>query len=387
MSHLSARLRRPLETVIREGHPWVYRDALERFDAPPGATLQIHDRRGRFLATGLAEAGPIGARIFSLQRELIGPRLYRSRLSRAIESRALFIKDDTTAYRLLHGEGDRLPGFVVDRYADHLVLRPDGAAASARAEELGEILSDAAGELGVKTILLREGRGERLRVRPLYGEAPTGPVLVEEHGMKLWANLLRGQKTGLFLDHRESRRRVRAISRNLRVLNLYSYNGGFSVAAALGGAQRITSVDIAAEALEDAALNFELNGLPNDTHRRVPADVARFLAEDDEGPFDLVIADPPSFAPNERAVEPALRNYRALHHGSLSRVITGGYYLAASCSSHITQAAFEETVREAARELGIVLQLVDRWGAPEDHPRLAAFPEGDYLSCALYRRL
>lgn len=387
MAEYSARLRRPLETVIREGHPWVYRDALERFDAPPGATLHIHDRRGRFLATGLAEAGPIGARVFSLQRELIGPRLYRSRLSRAIESRALFIKDDTTAYRLLHGEGDRLPGFVVDRYADHLVLRPDGEAARARAEELGEILSDSASELGVTTILLREGRGESLRVRPLLGEPPSAPIVAEEHGMKLYANLLRGQKTGLFLDHRESRHRVRRMARGLRVLNLYSYNGGFSVAASIGGAQRVTSVDIAADALDDAALNFELNGLSNDTHRRVPADVARFLAEDDEGPFDLVIADPPSFAPNERAVEPALRNYRGLHLGSLRRVIAGGYYLAASCSSHITQVDFEETVRDAARELGLVLQLVDRWGAPEDHPRLMAFPEGDYLSCALYRRL
>jgi 23S rRNA (cytosine1962-C5)-methyltransferase len=382
-----AKLKKPLERRLRQGHPWVYRDALEPFSATPGEAVAIVDKRGKLVGVGLAEAGPIGARVFSLRDEEIGRRLFTSRIARALELRARLAPAETDAIRLVHGEGDRLPGFVVDKYGEYAVLKPDGAAALSRAEEFAEALEPFLEGLGVRHLLLRTGRGASLEVRALVGALPEAALEVREHGMTLAADLVRGQKTGLFLDHRESRAMTRRLARDLRVLNLYSYNGGFSVAAGLGGALRVTSVDVAEGAIRDAEANFARNGLDAARHRAVVADVPRFLAEDAEGPFDLIVADPPSFAPNERVVEKAVESYVALHEACLRKLLPGGLYLAASCSSHVGQARFEETLLEGAGRAGALLQVIDRWGAPFDHPRLLAFPEGDYLSCVLARRL
>jgi 23S rRNA (cytosine1962-C5)-methyltransferase len=169
----------------------------------------------------------------------------------------------------------------------------------------------------------------------------------------------------------------------MRVLNLYSYTGGFSVAAALGHASEVTSVDVAPAAIELARENFQLNQLTT-KHNAVCSDVMEFLASD-RGQYDLVIADPPSFAPNEASVARAEQSYAALHRESLARVVDGGLYLAASCSSHISRDMFDHTLKEAARESGHVLQVLERNGAPFDHPRLLAFPEGDYLKVLLTR--
>jgi 23S rRNA (cytosine1962-C5)-methyltransferase len=167
------------------------------------------------------------------------------------------------------------------------------------------------------------------------------------------------------------------------VLNLYSYTGGFSVAAALGGATAVTSVDVAPAAIALARENFELNDLRT-PHQAICSDVSEFL-EGEPSVHDLVIADPPSFAPNEASVARAEQSYAALHRASLSRVVDGGLYLAASCSSHISREMFEHTLLQAARESGHVLQVLERSGAPFDHPRLLAFPEGDYLKVLLLR--
>jgi 23S rRNA (cytosine1962-C5)-methyltransferase len=206
--------------------------------------------------------------------------------------------------------------------------------------------------------------------------------------MVLRADLARGQKTGLFLDHRESRRRVRELSRGLRVLNLYGYTGAFSVAAGLGGALEVDTVDAARPALAVAEENWARNGLPAGAHRTHARDVPEFLADMRARGrrWDLVIADPPSFAPNEASVPGALKSYRALHRACLRVLEPGGLYLAASCSSHVDRSAFDRTLREAAEKIGVV-QVLERSGAPADHPSLAAFPEGDYLKVTLARWL
>ena len=205
--------------------------------------------------------------------------------------------------------------------------------------------------------------------------------------MTLRADLRAGQKTGLFLDQRESRWRVRAMARGLRVLNLYGYTGGFSVAAGLGGARAVTTVDVAPGAVTLAQETWEANSLDAATHRAVTADVQDFVATEARrgARYDLVIADPPSFAPREDALEAALKTYRALHTGCLGLVAPGQWYLAGSCSSHVTRAAFVDTLREAALRARKVLQVVDHWGPPPDHPTLAAFPEGEYLKNILVR--
>jgi 23S rRNA (cytosine1962-C5)-methyltransferase len=216
---------------------------------------------------------------------------------------------------------------------------------------------------------------------------PDGPFEVREHGMKLLVDVVQGQKTGLFLDHRPSRWRVRQLSRDLEVLNLYGYTGAFSVAAGLGGARAVDTVDLAAPALGLAERSWALNLLGPKAHRCHAADVPAYLegAAREGRRWDLVIADPPSFAARESAVEAAVGAYRKLHAACLGLLRPGGLYLGASCSSHVRREAFEQTLLDAAGKLRRPLQLLDSWSAGPDHPRLPAFPEGDYLKAVLVR--
>jgi 23S rRNA (cytosine1962-C5)-methyltransferase len=382
------RLTKALERVVHEGHPWVFAEALEG-DATPGAVTTLLDRGDGFLARGIAEEGAIGLRVWTNdRREALDATLVRARLELAARLRERMIDDDTSAYRLVHGEGDRLPGVVVDVYAAteaaqrYAVMRFDGAVSDA--SFVRDALIAWLRERGIDTLLHKHGRKGETRVDVVFGEAPREILAVRERGMTLLADLMHGQKTGLFLDHRESRFRVRQLARGLRVLNLYAYTGGFSIAAGLGGADHVTTVDVAPNAVALADEGWRRNGLDSARHRAVAADVPTFLA-DDEARFDLIVADPPSFAPSERATPAALEAYTKLHASCLARLELGGSYLAASCSSHVRGSDFEATLREGARKARKRLQVLDRWGGAPDHPRLIAFPEGDYLDCVLTR--
>lgn len=384
---IRVRLRKPLERSVRSGHPWLYREALEGFEAAPGSVVAVLDKAGRVIARGLAEEGPIAVRVFTARDEPLDDALLAQRVSAAFALRARVVPPATDGYRLLHGEGDRLPGVVCDRYGPYAVLKLDGAAASAWQTRIVEALRASLAEIGVHSLLLRSGKKHAQQSELLYGEAPPDEITIEEHGMKLCANLWRGQKTGLFLDHRESRRRVRTLAAGLRVLNLYGYTGGFSVAAGLGGAREVTTIDSAAPALALAERSWLRNGLEPARHRSHAADVPELLARlaQQRERFDLIVADPPSFAPNAQSKPAALHSYAALHAACLPLLAPGGYYLAASCSSHISTEEFEATLREGARQSRRVLQILERSGAPADHPRLLAFPEGDYLKVVLAR--
>lgn len=384
---IRVRLRRPLERAIRSGHPWIWRDALEPFDAAPGVVVEVMGKGGRPLARGLADAGPIGLRVFTTRDEAVDQALFLRRVGDALALRARVVPVGTDAYRLLHGEGDRWPGVVCDRYGAHAVLRLDGEAAHAWQPRIVEWLRAPLAAIGVRSLLVRGERKRGDAVELAWGEAPPDEVAVAEHGMRLSANLWRGQKTGLFLDHRESRRRVRELAREARVLDLYAYTGGFSVAAGLGGAAHVTTVDVAAPALEHAAKSWALNGLDAARHATRTGDAGEVLGELARAGqrYDVVIADPPSFAPNEVAKPAALESYAELHRGVLAVLAPGALYLAASCSSHVGREDFDATLREGARRARRVLQVLDRWGAPADHPRLLAFPEGDYLKVSLLR--
>lgn len=383
MSELSIRLFKPLERTISAGHPWVFRDALERVDAPLGTIATVLSRGGVFVARGYLGEGPIALRVLTTADEPVDAAFFARRIQSAMSLRKSMLPSDTDAYRLLHGEGDRLPGVVCDVYGRHAVIQLDGGGARALAPLVIPTLIDALRTLGVEHVLERQGRGDEKRVVALLGPLPREPAVVTERGMRLAVNLVTGQKTGMFLDHRESRARVRELSRGKRVLNLYSYTGGFSVAAALGGARSVTSVDVAPAAIELARENFTHNQLTV-PHVAVCSDVMEFLASD-TNEYDVVVADPPSFAPNEASVARAEQSYAALHRASLARVADGGLYVAASCSSHISREMFEQTLMQAARESGHVVQVLERSGAPFDHPRLLAFPEGDYLKVLLTR--
>ncbi|UJR78889.1 Ribosomal RNA large subunit methyltransferase I [Sandaracinus amylolyticus] len=378
------RLRRPLRAALEAGHPWIWRDALDAFDLEPGTVVRIVDDRGP-VATGLAEQGPIGVRVLSTRPITIDATFFAERIARAASLRDRVVPPDTDAYRLVHGEGDGVPGVVVDVYAHWAVVQLDGAASERWRDAL--VAGVRAARPALRGILVRTGRREQKKIELADGEAPPPYVDVREHGMVLRGDLAHGQKTGLFLDHRESRFRVRQLARGLRVLNLYGYTGGFSIGAGLGGAIEVDTVDVAPAALELAQQSWALNGLtaPHRTHARdVPELLEEARARGQR--WDLIIADPPSFAPNEASLPAAIKSYRALHRACLRALEPNGLYLAASCSSHVDRATFDRTLREAAEKIGPV-QVLERWGAPADHPRLAAFPEGDYLKVVLARRL
>jgi 23S rRNA (cytosine1962-C5)-methyltransferase len=384
---LSVRLRKPLERSLRAGHPWLYREAIEGFEGEPGTPIRILDKTGRFVAAGLCESGPIAVRVFAVEDRPIDDSLFKQRIAAAFELRAQLALPDTDAYRLLHGEGDRLPGVVCDRYGTCAVLKLDGDAALALRDTWTRLLRDPLRELGVETLLVRSGRKAEQHVEVAWGEAPAREVQVRERGMQLVANLYEGQKTGLFLDHRETRARVRQLAAERTVLNLYGYTGGFSIAAGLGGATHVTTVDLAKPALALAEQSWRANALAPDRHRTRAGDVASLLgaAAQSGERYSLIVSDPPNFAPRQSAVPQALAAYEALHAGVFRLLEPGGYYVAASCSSHVDRAAFEETLQRGAAKARRIVQVLERSGAPADHPRILGFPEGDYLKVALMR--
>ncbi len=384
MQDVTATLIKPLARVIAAGHPWVYRDALGPFDAAPGTVVTVRDRDRRFVGRGIAESGPIAVRIWTTRDEIVDEAFVRRRVRDAIALRRRFAPPHTDAVRLLHGEGDRLGGAVCDRYADVGVLALDGEGVRSWRDALVSALVE---EARVTGLVLRTGRRGAKQVEVAFGEVPDAPIEVIEHGMRLSVDLFRGQKTGLFLDHRESRRMVRSIAEGMRVLNLYGYTGGFSIAAGLGGARHVATVDVAEGALAFAREGWAKNGLAPSAHETFAEDVPAFLerARAETRTWDLIVSDPPSFAPKKGAKDAALKSYRALHRSCLRMIGEGGLYLAASCSSHVGRDAFEQTVRDGAEKAGVVLQVLGRWGAAPDHPRLLAFPEGDYLKVVLCR--
>ncbi len=380
------RLKKPIERVVAHGHPWIFAEALQSGGHAPGEVVRVLDRRGRYLATGLAESGPIGVRIFTRDEDQrVGGALFHERVAAAFDLRDRVVPAGTDGYRLLHGEGDALPGVVLDRYGRFAVLKLDGAAIVAWKKAVIEALRAPLQRIGVENLIFREGRGADKRSSTIWGTVPSEAVEIREHAMILLADLCHGQKTGMFFDHRPGRHRVRALSAGRRVLNLFGYTGGFSVAAGLGGAREVVTVDSAAPAVELASRAWQLNGLPAGEHRGCPVEVAPYLASLGEKKFDFVIADPPSFAPRQSVRPQALKAYRALHRACLRSVSPGGDYLAASCSSHIDREDFENTLREAAHAEQKILQVLDRWGAGSDHPTPLGFSEGNYLKSVLVR--
>jgi 23S rRNA (cytosine1962-C5)-methyltransferase len=382
----TATLRKSLERALVSGHPWVFREALTDFDAAPGEVVTVRDGRGRFVARGIADGGAIGVRVFATRDEPVDARLLAVRVREAAALRARVVPADTDAYRLVHGEGDRLPGFVCDVYGAYATVQLDGAGAEAWRGPFLDALAPVLAERGVETVLVRTGRRAARTVECVRGPQPPPLVAVRERGMTLLVDLVGGQKTGLFLDHRESRAEVRGLARGARVLNLYGYTGGFSIAAGLGGAAGVTTVDIAPRAIELAEETWRRNGLP-DTHRAVVSDVPEFLAAAAARGerWDVVVCDPPSFAPSERALAAALEGYRSLHRACLKVLAPGGLYVAASCSSHVDRDDFDATLRDVPLRPGAVLQVLSRGGGAADHPRLSAFPEGDYLKVVVAR--
>jgi 23S rRNA (cytosine1962-C5)-methyltransferase len=381
-------LKKPIEAQVRAGHPWVFRDALA---TPPrlrdGATVVLRARDRRPLGLGFWDAhSPIAVRL--LTEKLGGDgdlgRLVTDRLGTALARRLEQLAPAATnAFRWVHGEADRLPGLHVDLYADVAAVRFDGAGARAFYRDLPARLQAgraAAQAPPLQAIIDREGR------KLMDGRAVT-ELEVRENGLTFVVDLVRGQKGGLFLDQRDNRAEVGRRAQARSVLNLFGYTGGFSLYAAAGGARRTDTVDVARPALEAARRNFTRNGLPVDRERTGlhAQDAFEFLAaaatRGDR--WDIVISDPPSFAPRHSALPAARRAYRRLHQMAAAVTAPGGTFCPASCSSHFSRDEFMASVEDGVRAAGRKFRLQSLRGAGFDHPVVPWFPEGDYLKFAI----
>lgn len=390
-------LRKDLARHLRAGHPWVFRKAVERAPARlPAGTIVDVTEDGRFVARGYYDPhSAISVRILTREpAEAIDAAFWRRRVARAVALRRELVRD-TTGYRVVHGEGDGLPGVVADRYDRHVVLKLYSAGLTPHRAEIVEALH--AEQEGVAGVFGRdeiprddqdEGEGGG-GGRVLWGAEPPERIAIDEHGMKVLVDARRGQKTGHFLDQRENRRMVRDLARGrAEALNLFGYTGGFSVAAALGGAGHVVTVDVDRDAIALARENFRANGLDPADHAFAAEDCFELLARyKREGRrFDLVVCDPPAFAKSQKAVEGALAGYASLNRAALAVLAPGGLLVTASCSARVSAEQFADAVKEAAYKARVDLALVAETRQPPDHPVSLQFREGRYLKCMVLRR-
>jgi len=373
---------------VRAGHPWVYRSDLLRAAGEAGDVVRVEDRRGRFL--GYAFYNPrseIALRVAE-RREGVGidGAWFGSRLRAALEYRA-GLGIDGDAYRLLHAEADGVPGLVADVYGEHVVLQVGSAAVERRLELVVRALAELLSPAGV---LLRGDAGSRRReglrrtVAVLHGKVPEA-VVVREGPVRYRVPLWRGQKTGAFLDQRENRLAAGRHARG-RVLDVFSYGGGFALHAARRAAS-VEAVDSSAAALEQARENARLNGLGNLSFVEANAfDLLRARSDAGEA-YDTVILDPPAFARTRRDLPRAARAYKEINLRAMKLLAPGGVLVTCSCSYHLSREAMEGVLRSAAADAGRSLRVLEWRGQAADHPEVLNIPETRYLKCAVLERL
>ncbi len=388
---LHLRVTAAAERAVRAGHPWVFSESILSQNAPgeSGNLAAIYDRKNRFLALGLFDPhSPLRVRILQQGKPaLLDVNWWRHRLRSAVDKRAGMFGDDTTGYRLIHGESDGWPALVLDRYADTLVLKCYSSAWLPRLPSLLPLLRQ---EIPHQRLVLRLSRNIQKPARQyanltdaaiLNGSPIEEPVVFFENGFRFEADVLRGQKTGFFLDQRENRGQAASLAKGRRVLNAFSYSGGFSIYAAGGGARSVTDLDISPHALESARRNFVLNQnidpLRSCPHEQIQADAFAWLENKGRAQFDMVIVDPPSLARKATDRAGAMLAYDRLVSRALWRLRPKGILLACSCSAHVAADDYFRLVCQAATRSRRPWNEMRRTQHPADHP--AGFPEAAYL--------
>lgn len=386
------KLKKGREKWLLEGHPWVFRAAVaqEPKGQPNGKIIDVVDWRGVFVGKGFYNAhSSIPVRVLSLnESEAIDDGWLHRRLGRAFSLRArAFDGEHTSAFRLVHSENDGLPGLVVDRYGEYLVVQIHTLGMDRWRDAIVAFLAEQPDVRGVferSDVGAREGEGlDTLPVGVLAGEEPPEKVAFVENGLQFLCDVHGGQKTGFFLDQRDNRATVAAFCQDAKVLNCFSYSGGFSVFAAHGGAESVESVDASEPALKLAEENLSLNGFDPAQNRCVQANVFDHLkACKAEGrTFDVVVVDPPAFAKSSGALKRASRAYVRLNKMALDVLNPGGILVSASCSSAVDYESFFGYLRLASAEARRELRVFQTHLGSVDHPSLVAFPEGRYLKC------
>lgn len=389
---MKIRLNSGREKSLQRLHPWVFASAIQKADLESaagiasGATVDLLSSEGQFLARAAwSPRSQIRARAWTFADEAVDADFFRARIRAAIQRREMLgAMKDSNACRLIHAESDGLPGLIVDRYGDLLVMQSLTAGAEFWKETFASLLLE---ETGLKDLYersdadVRELEGLLPSVGVLHGSVSEDPIEVMEHNIKFLVDVQHGHKTGFYLDQRANRRRVGEMAGERDVLNCFCYTGGFSLHALSNGARSVTSVDSSADALVLLEKNIQLNQFPADRHSSLEGDVFQLLRKfrDANRSFDLIVLDPPKFAPTAAHAEKAARAYKDINLLAFKLLRPGGLLFTFSCSGGIDAALFQKIVASAALDAGVQAQVVEHLSQGGDHPVSLHFPEGAYL--------
>ena len=384
------------EKSLLRRHPWIFSGAIQTMDGEPasGSTVNLLSHNKQFLArASYSQNSQIRARAWTFEEEDVDKEFFRKRIRQAIEIRRRSnVESQTNAYRLIYAESDGIPGLIVDKYNDVLVLQSLTAGAEHWKETLADILIE---ETGITTIYersdadVRELEGLQPKVGLLRGNL-SSPALsnvegfifpISENNLQFKVNFQSGHKTGYYLDQRINRLRVRELAKDKDVLDCFCYTGGFTVNALAGGAKSVLSVDSSADALELCKENIVLNNLPADKHSTLEGDVFQLLRKfrDENRSFDMIILDPPKFAPTSAHADKATRAYKDINLLAFKLLRPGGTLVTFSCSGGIDAGLFQKIVAGSALDAGVDAQIVEHVSQGSDHPISLHFPEGAYL--------
>ncbi|MEO7727591.1 MAG: class I SAM-dependent methyltransferase [Burkholderiales bacterium] len=378
------------EKSLKRRHPWVFSGAVAKLtgEPEPGETVEIHSSEGEFLA--VAACNPqsnIIARVWDWNKHEIDAAFFRERIARAVALRAHLLPTTDTV-RIVHAESDGLPGVVIDRYAETVVLQ----LSSAGATRWRDAIADAVMEVVQPHTIYERSDADVLALEGLHpsvgllrGAAPAAPMLVYEAGALFEVDVPHGHKTGFYLDQRANRMRVREVAERREVLDCFAYTGGFSVNALAGGASKVTAIDSSGPALELLKRNVAHNKLA--ATECIEGDVFQLLRKmrDHARSFDLIVLDPPKFAPTAAHAEKASRAYKDINLLAFKLLRPGGLLFTFSCSGGVPRELFQKIVAGAALDAGVDAQIVEHMSAGADHPVALNFPEGDYLKGLICR--
>ncbi len=384
-------LKRGREESLLRFHPWVFSGAIADVQGNPseGDLVAVHASDGSFMAYGHYQIGSIAVRVLSFDDSALRPDFWEVMISRAFQVRkscGLHHENDTDCYRLVHGEGDNLPGLIIDYYNGVCVMQAHSVGMFRAKKQITEALKKVYGD-DLKAVYDKSSgtapykAGLELIDGYLYRreDFKEDELAVLENGHKFLVNWTDGQKTGFFLDQRENRALVGSVSKGRNVLNLFCYTGGFSIYALAAGAAHVDSVDSSKKAMMMVDRNVALNGFEPERHTSLCCDAIDYLKDVPEGKYDLMIVDPPAFAKHRGALKNALRAYQRLNAAAISKVAPGGFVFTYSCSQVVDKEAFALAVFSAAAQAGRTVRILDRLNQPCDHSVNIYHPEGEYL--------
>lgn len=384
-------LKKGREESLRRFHPWVFSGAIAQIQGNPseGDIVAVHASDGSFMAFGHYQVGSIAVRVLSFDADVLSPDFWVEMLSRALQVRiscGLHGNSDTTCYRLVHGEGDNLPGLIIDYYDGVCVMQAHSAGMFRAKNQISAALQEVYGD-SLKAVYDKSSgtapfkAGLDLVDGYLYKREDFNEdeLTVLENGQKFIVNWTEGQKTGFFLDQRDNRALVGSLAKGRNVLNLFCYTGGFSIYALANGAEHVDSVDSSKKAMMMVDRNVQANGFDPARHTSLCCDAIEYLRDIPEGKYDLMIVDPPAFAKHRGALKNALRAYQRLNAAAISKVAPGGFVFTYSCSQVVDKESFALAVFSAAAQCGRSVRILDRLNQPCDHSVNIYHPEGEYL--------